>query len=700
VCLDLKISCQACSTRYSVPDQKVQGEGRTFKIRCKQCGEMIVLKGTAVAPDSTKPGTELSEPKPGELKYYYAVGAERHGPLRAVDLAQLVWKGEVSATTYVWRSGMPSWVHLEDVPALRAALQPSTPPSSSPAAKPAPGAGRTAPVDPPVPARLPGGPAGGPSRTPHAITEPFEKFRPPQVAARASRAPRQVRGETDADTTSMTLAELTALLSRAERAELNQGGLRDDDRGGGGAQAPDAIHEPRLSDLDDTGPQARSPELAIAPPAWSGRAEEVIPSAEVDTDGSPFGTTFETPFATVGNPAEVQSSIPFEDPVGAPDVVSSAPSADAAFAVSASSSEMVHTRRDTSNLFQLHELSADMGNAEEVLLDDSGQFLEIEVRHPPIPRETVGPPQESRSRPTQRGPRNEPASGFPWAAVLGGVFLGGVGFTAWLLSQDSGTREVAAESPSLQPREMPKRVVPAEDVKVRPGAGEVGLAGTPMADAGPGEARPEAVAAPADAPRSGDAGELRGETVTPTTSEGSEPRVRTAPVPSKKNPAPRAPEGPTGGSAPEPTPKEAPKPEPEPPEPALAPLPPGPKPSQPKSAKELMEALGSPGGTTPPPDAAGLPKRLANPTIMSTLRSHHGRFKECFKQQAPLLEGNVTLILDFEIKGSGAVAGAKVATGGGTSAAVQTCVKQALGSIKFPAFQDVGMPVTYPLRLQ
>ncbi|HEX2660455.1 MAG TPA: zinc-ribbon domain-containing protein, partial [Polyangia bacterium] len=40
----MKIVCDSCSTKYSISDDKVRG--KVFKIRCKKCSHIIVVKGT------------------------------------------------------------------------------------------------------------------------------------------------------------------------------------------------------------------------------------------------------------------------------------------------------------------------------------------------------------------------------------------------------------------------------------------------------------------------------------------------------------------------------------------------------------------------------------------------------------------------------------------------------------------------------
>ena len=41
----MKIVCDACQAKYSISDDKVQG--KVFKIRCKKCSNIIVVRGGA-----------------------------------------------------------------------------------------------------------------------------------------------------------------------------------------------------------------------------------------------------------------------------------------------------------------------------------------------------------------------------------------------------------------------------------------------------------------------------------------------------------------------------------------------------------------------------------------------------------------------------------------------------------------------------
>src|SRR5690242_7377523 len=52
----MKIVCDACQAKYSISDDKVQG--KVFKIRCKKCSNIIVVRGGAQAAEAPAPAPE------------------------------------------------------------------------------------------------------------------------------------------------------------------------------------------------------------------------------------------------------------------------------------------------------------------------------------------------------------------------------------------------------------------------------------------------------------------------------------------------------------------------------------------------------------------------------------------------------------------------------------------------------------------
>ena len=99
----MKITCQSCHASYSIPDEKVTGEGRVFSIKCTTCSATITVEGIAA-----------NNAAASETGWYYAVGGERQGPVAQEQLLELVTQGTLEHTSYVWRSGMTDWKTIAD----------------------------------------------------------------------------------------------------------------------------------------------------------------------------------------------------------------------------------------------------------------------------------------------------------------------------------------------------------------------------------------------------------------------------------------------------------------------------------------------------------------------------------------------------------------------------------------------------------
>src|SRR5689334_1679643 len=50
----MKIVCGSCQAKYSIADEKVAG--KVFRIRCKRCGEVIVVRGDQDSPEAAASG--------------------------------------------------------------------------------------------------------------------------------------------------------------------------------------------------------------------------------------------------------------------------------------------------------------------------------------------------------------------------------------------------------------------------------------------------------------------------------------------------------------------------------------------------------------------------------------------------------------------------------------------------------------------
>ncbi|HXJ20265.1 MAG TPA: GYF domain-containing protein [Polyangia bacterium] len=102
----MKIVCDSCGTKYSIADEKVRG--KVFKIRCKKCSHIIVVRGGESAPEAAAPATEGG--------WHLVIDGEQVGPLTDADVRTKVERGEIKADTYTWKEGFADWVKLSVVP--------------------------------------------------------------------------------------------------------------------------------------------------------------------------------------------------------------------------------------------------------------------------------------------------------------------------------------------------------------------------------------------------------------------------------------------------------------------------------------------------------------------------------------------------------------------------------------------------------
>ena len=155
----MRFVCESCQTRYVVPDDRIRG--RTLKVRCKKCGNLILLKAETeartagseaalpVAAATDTPGAEAARAEevtqmvdaaaqrklrdqwqktaatstPGahpsseeQLEWHVILPQGQLGPLPLSDLIQKMVSGEMPPRAYVWRDGMADWKRADQVP--------------------------------------------------------------------------------------------------------------------------------------------------------------------------------------------------------------------------------------------------------------------------------------------------------------------------------------------------------------------------------------------------------------------------------------------------------------------------------------------------------------------------------------------------------------------------------------------------------
>ena len=132
----MKITCQSCSAKYTIADEKVQG--KVAKIRCRKCGETIVVNGQgaaegAAAMATTAPLQDVDTD--GDITYTVSVAEDDQRPMAPVEIARAYASGLINLETYVWTDGMEDWLALGEIPALAKLVEKASVPVAA-AAKP------------------------------------------------------------------------------------------------------------------------------------------------------------------------------------------------------------------------------------------------------------------------------------------------------------------------------------------------------------------------------------------------------------------------------------------------------------------------------------------------------------------------------------------------------------------------------------
>ncbi|MEO6950379.1 MAG: GYF domain-containing protein, partial [Polyangia bacterium] len=114
----MKIVCDNCATKYSIADEKVRG--KVFKIRCKKCSHIIVVKGVEgeAAVDSAAPADEAAPPEdaaPAGDGWHVVINGEQVGPLSPAEVRAKFSGGEIDAETFAWKEGFGDWQRLASI---------------------------------------------------------------------------------------------------------------------------------------------------------------------------------------------------------------------------------------------------------------------------------------------------------------------------------------------------------------------------------------------------------------------------------------------------------------------------------------------------------------------------------------------------------------------------------------------------------
>ncbi|MFI5308594.1 MAG: zinc-ribbon domain-containing protein [Polyangiales bacterium] len=133
----MKVGCQHCGASYSVADEKVSG--RKVKLRCKKCGESIVLDNTGsdLLPLDLDGENASSAESDASPVWHVSIGDAAQGPYALDEIRSFIANGNMAADALIYRDGWPDWKPLNEVAAVKSASapRPSRPPAPPPQAR-------------------------------------------------------------------------------------------------------------------------------------------------------------------------------------------------------------------------------------------------------------------------------------------------------------------------------------------------------------------------------------------------------------------------------------------------------------------------------------------------------------------------------------------------------------------------------------
>lgn len=116
----MKIVCGSCGAKYSIADEKVKG--KVFKIRCKKCSNVIVVKGDAHADESPVEEPALDSGMGSAYggtsaasEWYVVVDGDQVGPISPEEVEAYYASGQVHDESFAWRDGLADWVPLSQL---------------------------------------------------------------------------------------------------------------------------------------------------------------------------------------------------------------------------------------------------------------------------------------------------------------------------------------------------------------------------------------------------------------------------------------------------------------------------------------------------------------------------------------------------------------------------------------------------------
>ncbi|MCL2724358.1 MAG: zinc-ribbon domain-containing protein [Polyangiaceae bacterium] len=117
----MKIQCQSCQAKYTIADEKVAG--KVVKIRCKKCGEAIMINGHEMRPsDDVGNMPVYDEASQSDEQWTVNVADGDQRTMTAREIVAEHRAGTINDETYCWKDDMPDWLPLREIESLYSAL--------------------------------------------------------------------------------------------------------------------------------------------------------------------------------------------------------------------------------------------------------------------------------------------------------------------------------------------------------------------------------------------------------------------------------------------------------------------------------------------------------------------------------------------------------------------------------------------------
>lgn len=106
----MRITCSNCRTQYSIAESKEVG--KTLKLRCKQCGERIIIQKEDTRknkPQSNPEKVAHKESAASDAIWHVIINDRPRGPYLFEQVVEMITTNQINAETFVWREDFTDW---------------------------------------------------------------------------------------------------------------------------------------------------------------------------------------------------------------------------------------------------------------------------------------------------------------------------------------------------------------------------------------------------------------------------------------------------------------------------------------------------------------------------------------------------------------------------------------------------------------